>query len=150
MDNYHCKTRQSKIWLTDLQLKQSDRDILLSVTGWLTDTIIDAAQILLAQQFPNISGLQSVALGLTMAFNIQTGEFVQILNTSRSHWLTVTTIGVKHQATIKVYDSMYDCLPRMAQAQVASILCTQQSIIKVEMMDVKKQVRIIESVIHVH
>ena len=86
-----------------------------------------------------------------MAYTIQTGEFVQILNTSHSHWLTITTIGVEQQATIKVYDSMYDCLPRMAQAQVASILCTRNSIITVEMMDVKKQVyEQLNLVVHVY
>ena len=41
------------------------------------DTMVNAAQLLLRQQFPELSGLQDVSLGQTMAFNVCAGEFVQ-------------------------------------------------------------------------
>ena len=39
-------------------LSHSDKDIVLSWRGWLTDKIIHAAQILLLQLFPDMAGLQ--------------------------------------------------------------------------------------------
>ena len=43
---------------------------------------------LLKQQFPRLSGLQDVSLGLTLAFEIEASEFVQVLRTGSSHyWL---------------------------------------------------------------
>ena len=52
LDDYQPRTtRQSKIWLSDVGLTQSDKEVLLGPTGWLTDTIVNAAQQLLAHQF---------------------------------------------------------------------------------------------------
>ena len=108
--------------------------------GWINDDIINAAQKLLAQQFPYISGLQNVAIGLTMSFSIQTGEFLQIIDTTYHHWITISTIGVQNPSEVRVYDSVYSSLPRMAQAQIACILFTQQCTINVKFMDVQRQV----------
>ena len=108
--------------------------------GWINDDIINAAQKLLAQQFPYISGLQNVAIGLTMSFSIQTGEFLQIIDTTHHHWITISTIGVQNPSEVRVYDSVYSSLPRMAQAQIACILFTQQCTINVKFMDVQRQV----------
>ena len=82
------------MWLPSLNLSQTDKDILLSPTAWITDSIVNAAQQLLREQFPQLPGLQDVSLGLTMAFDIMPGEFLQILHTSQGHWLTVSTTGV--------------------------------------------------------
>ena len=108
--------------------------------GWINDDIINAAQKLLAQQFPYISGLQNVAIGLTMSFSIQTGEFLQIIDTTHHHWITISTIGVQNPSEVRVYDSIYSSLPRMAQAEIACILFTQQCTINVKFMDVQRQV----------
>ena len=127
------------MWLADLNLHQSDKEVLLSPTPWLTDSIINAAQQLLRKQYPHLPGLQDVSLGLTMSFNVQRGEFLQILQTSQDHWLTVFTIGVQHPR-VKVFDSLYLSLPTMAKAQIASLLCTEQNIIEVHIMDIQTQV----------
>ena len=39
---------------------------------------MNAAQLLLRQQFPEFPGMQDVSIGQTMAFNVCAGEFVQI------------------------------------------------------------------------
>ena len=65
----------------ELQLYEADKQSL-SHGKWLTDNIIDAAQALLRNAYPYIGGLESVSLGQTLAFTIQSGEFVQILNVS--------------------------------------------------------------------
>lgn len=101
---------------------------------------MNAAQLLLRQQFPQLPGLQDVSLGQTMAFNVIPGEFVQILHTSHDHWLTISTIRVKHP-TVKIYDSLFDCLPQLAKAQIASLLCSKHNVIEAHIMDVKLQVR---------
>lgn len=134
------KTRQSKIWLESLHLRQCDKEILLSPTGWLNDALINAAQNLLAKQFPNLCGFQNSLLNVTMGFTVQSGEFLQIINTGHQHWVTISTIGVNESTTVKVYDSLYDFFPSLAQAQVASILHTHNDFINVEIMEVEKQV----------
>lgn len=112
---------------------------MLSPTAWITDSIVNAAQQLLREQFPQLPGLQDVSLGLTMAFDIMPGEFLQILHTSQDHWVTISTIGVEYPK-VKVYDSLFDFLPNFAKAQIASLLCSEQEVIEAHMMDVKLQV----------
>ena len=134
--------RQAKspaMWLPSLNLSDKDKEILLSPTAWITDSIVNAAQQLLREQFPQLPGLQDISLGQTMAFNIIPGEFVQILHSSQDHWLTISTIGVKHP-TVKIYDSLFHCLSQVANAQIARLLCSKQSVTEAHMMDVKLQV----------
>jgi hypothetical protein len=133
------KTQPAKIWIKDMKLYKFDREVLLSPTGWITDGIVNAAQSLLKKQFPAVPGLQSVSLGLVMSFDIQEGEFIQILHTGNNHWLTISTIGMKHPQ-VKVYDSVYDYLEKITEAQIATLLCTREETIEVHMMDVQIQV----------
>ena len=141
LDSYQFKksARLPKMWLADYDLTESDKEILLSPTAWLTDTIVDAAQTLLRQQFPALPGLQSVSQGMTMSYDIQEGEFVQVINTSHGQWLTISTIGLKHPQ-VQVFDSLYSSIPIMAKAQIASLLCTEDNKIDVSIMDVQLQV----------
>ena len=62
-------------------LSYRDRDIVLSRRGWLTDKIICAAQMLLLQFLPNMPGLQPPTLQKVFAFQVHSGEFVQIIHT---------------------------------------------------------------------
>lgn len=130
------------MWLPSLNLSHKDEEILLSPTAWITDSMVNAAQQLLREQFPQLPGLQDVSLGLTMAFNIMPGEFLQILHTSQDHWVTISTIGVKHP-TVKIYDSLFSSLPSHAKAQIASLLCSKEDVIEAHIMDVKLQVCIL-------
>ena len=93
IETYKCSKpdKLSQQWIPNLGLSGSDRNCLLNPTSWLTDSIFDAAQKLVKQLSP-VPGLESVACGLTMAFAVQPGEFVQILNTGHGHWVTVSTI----------------------------------------------------------
>ena len=58
---------------------------------WLADRIINAAQKLLQKAHPHVGSLQSSILGETLAFTVQRGDFVQILNIANSHWITVSS-----------------------------------------------------------
>ena len=61
-------------------------------------------------------GLQSTLLSHTLAFDVMREEFVQVLHSGGSHWLTVSTIGGP-PSTVKVYDSLYSELPTQTKEQ---------------------------------
>lgn len=111
----------------------------MSPTGWLVDEIINASQKLLKQQFQNLHGLQDVSLGLVLNYEIISSGFLQILNTSHQHWLTISTINTQ-PPEINVFDSLCNSLPTMAQAQIACIMQTRTDTIEAMMVDVQKQV----------
>jgi len=58
--------------------------------------LIDAAQKILAAQFKarfGEAGFQSVSLGSTFAFAVESDKFVQVLHNSYNHWLTISSVG---------------------------------------------------------
>ena len=128
----------SKPWMKDLKLSNHDRDILLSPTSWLTDSIIDASQTLLKDCNPAVPGLESVACALTLTHSVQRGEFVQILNTGSGHWVVITTIGAP-SSTVYIYDSLYSYAGPILQKQIASILAIPQSQFQIKFIDVPIQ-----------
>ena len=71
----------------------------------LNDRLINVAQEMLKQTAPSPVGLQDVTLGNTLAYNIQTSEFVQILHDGHQHWVTISTIGAKRNE-IFIYNSL--------------------------------------------
>ena len=136
VESYESKL--AAFWMQDLGLRVTDKDVLVSHTGWLNDEIINAAQTLLKKVNPAISGLQDVSLGLVMAFDVQRSDFVQIINTGHGHWNTISSVGVEHPV-VQIFDSMHTDLPAMAKAQIATLLTTNKPAIKLQFMDVQKQ-----------
>ena len=116
-------------------LSHSDQEIVLSRRGWLTDKIIHAAQILLLQFFPNMAGpvLQKV-----FAFQVHSGEFVQIIHVRNNHWCVVSTVGCE-TGVVHVYDSLYRTLSKETVRLIASLAYSPCSELRVTMMDVEKQ-----------
>ena len=137
VEEHQSKQTDVKMWIAELELSSSDKEILLSPTAWLTDSIIDAAQNLLKKEFP-VPGLQSVGCGLTMTFAIQPGEFIQILNTGQGHWVTISTIGTTHP-NVHVYDSLYSCAGTHLKAQIAATMATEKPELILKFMDVPVQ-----------
>ena len=89
---------------------------------WLCDEVINASQLLLKNQHPSIGGFQSTLLANLLAMDPQKNkEFIQILNVSNNHWITVSTIGCP-PSTIDVYDSMHLKLPTNSKKVVADIM----------------------------
>ena len=99
---------------------------------------INAAQQLLKEACAAISGFQDVACGVFLSFDVEPGEFVQILNNWRGHWLTVSTIGCPHP-TVAVYDSMYHSAGIHVKSLVASLLHTDAPSIHQTFMDSQMQ-----------
>ena len=116
-----AKNKVTEYWLKDLLLYPFEKNSL-SQGNWLTDSVINAAQTLLKQQFPHVGGLLEAVLADTLGFEIQRGEFVQILKVRRSYWITISNIGCQ-DGVVNVYDSMPNCdIPRRTKEQIAVIL----------------------------
>ena len=126
-----------EMWIPHLNLTLQDQKILHSSTSWLTDAIVNAAQELLKKENTAISGLQNVILGQVNAFNVEQGEFVQLLHTGHSHWNVVSTIDRKHPE-VDIFDSLYSC-SNHSKVQIANIISTKHPTIKLRYVDVKKQ-----------
>ena len=115
-----------------------DRDVVLSRRGWLNDNIISAAQMMLLQFFPNMAGLQPPTLQKVFAFQVHSGEFVQIIHVRNNHWCLVSTVGCQ-SGVVRVYDSLYKTLSEETVYLIASMVHVPSSELKIVMMDVEKQ-----------
>ena len=122
LDSYIPKRKQEKPkhWVKDTTTAENT---LLSNADWLNDEIVNASQQPLSAQFPYLEGLQSVILGRTLAFNFEPNEFVQILHTGHSHWVTISTI-VCTAGEVNVFDSLPSAPTTDLLNQIAAILCT--------------------------
>ena len=127
-----------EFWVTDLGLILQDREVLLS-GKWLTDNLIDAGQQMLKQQFGNvIQGLQPVNLAQTLAMDVQSCESVQILN-GGNHWFTISTVGCRQSATVRVFDSAHTFVSFRNMEEIAALLNTPEKSITLQFMNVHRQ-----------
>ena len=128
-------------WMETSLYTLTDKDIaiLLSPVGWLNDNLIVAAQNLLKKQ-SSMPGFQDTCLGQSMCFEIQQGEFIQILHDGHGHWLMVSGAITEDGAQeIHVYDSMYATVGTYTKKQIASIVSSSEKEIKLKVMNVQKQ-----------
>ena len=130
----------NKSWVPELGLLWEDKEILLCDSSWLNDRHINAAQRLLEAANPNLPGFQNPLFGQTLSYDIEPGEFVQILHDGGGHWLTVSTVGTTHPY-INVFDSLYSFTSPSVKLQIASMLCTQQKEIITTCKDVQLNAR---------
>ena len=83
----------------------------------------------------NLSGLQPPVLQKVCAFQVHSGEFVQIVHVGNNHWCVVSTVGCE-SGGVYVYDSLYKSLTKELIHLIASMVHNQS---KITMMDVEKQ-----------
>ena len=88
--------------------------------------------------YPHIQGLQEVALGMVLPYSIAKSEFIQIMNTGKHHWVTVSNITCNDEE-IHVYDCASGCPTNCLLNQIASIVCTPKDITKLTYIDVQMQ-----------
>ena len=94
---------------------------------------------MLRTSYRHIGGLQDTALAETLSFDIQRGEFVQVLNVSGSHWITVSTIGCQ-PGVVNIYDSIPSCgVPTHTKEQIAAIIFNQDKEVTLEFQAVQSQ-----------
>ncbi len=129
-----------KTWVENplYRLKDSDRETIVS-RDWLGDEIIQAAQLLILQDYPNMSGLQPPTLGQTLSFAVHRREFVQILHIGNNHWCVVSNVGCDNWV-VNVYDSMYSSVSTATARLIASVLLRSAKHFTVRVMDVARQV----------
>ena len=137
VEHHASQDKPPPMWIPELRLTVHHHQILTNANGWLDDTIIDAAQQLLKNQFGDI-GLQSVLLLRCLSVDIQQGEFVQVLNKSNNHWFTISTIGCKH-GVVRVYDSASYYVTRCNREEITALLCANMKTITLGYMNVHLQ-----------
>ena len=75
----------------------------------------------------------------TLSFNIQQGEFVQVLNILGNHWLTVLTVGCQ-PGSVNIYDSIRSIsVPTRTKEQISTIMFAQQKAITLVFQPVQSQ-----------
>ena len=108
---------------------------ILSPDGWLTDTVIRAAQ---SQEFPKIAGLQDPAVHRSLSFQILKGEFVQVIFIGGCHWCTISNVGCD-DGVVNVNDSMYSSASSGTVKLIASLVFSPAKQLVVRMMDVGRK-----------
>ena len=58
---------------------------------WLNHKFVDAGMGLLKSAYPQVQGMQDCIMSDTLNFQSVKGNFVQILNCARNHWICVST-----------------------------------------------------------
>ena len=119
-------------------LTHNDQKVVTSRSGWLTDEVISAAQMIMLQYFPSMSGLQPPTLQKVFAFQVHSGEFVQIIHIRNNHWCVVSTVGCE-SGVVNVYDSLYTSVSDKTIHLIASMVSSSSSKLEIRMMDVAKQ-----------
>ena len=127
-------------WVTNplYTLTHNDQKVVMFRSGWLTDTVISAAQMIMIQYFPSMLGLQPPTLQNVFAFQVHSGEFVQIIHVSDNHRCVVSTVGCE-SGVVNVYDSLYTSVSDKTIHLIASMVYSSSSKLEVRMMDVAKQ-----------
>ena len=99
-----------------------------------------AAQHLLKQHHPDVSGLQPTTLQLTRMFDVHhNSQFVQCLNVSFDHWITVSTVGCPPSA-INVYDSMHLGVSTSVKKVIADMMFSDRKYITIRQVHVQQQI----------
>ena len=66
-------------------------------------------------------------LAQAMAFQVHSGDFVQILNVRNCHWCTILNVGCD-EGVVNVYDSMYSSVSTDTIRVTASMILLPQSL----------------------
>ena len=114
--------------------ENDDKDNILK-GEMLGDRDIMKAQSLLKIQFPGIDGLLPPTLGPAGQFPPIANGFVQIINTMKSHWVCLSTLGCVDPGTINYYCSGNDTnLTKDTKRQIAALLHPSKS---TKMIDIR-------------
>ena len=119
----------SDVWVRNnlYSLTCDSKKTITSISGWLTDEVISAAQLLILQYAPpGMSGLEPPVLQEGYRFTVHTGDFVQIINIENRHWCVVSTVGCD-DGVDNVYDCLYSSLSEKTIYLIASLISSTSS-----------------------
>ena len=133
---------QEENWVTIGGTKptlQDEHDLGSRSHQWLNDRHVTGAQYLLKQCHPDVSGLQPTTLQLTRTFDVHLNrEFVQCLNVSSNHWITVSTVGCSPGVS-NVYDSMHLGVSTSIKKVIADMMFTDKKSITIHQVHIQQQ-----------
>lgn len=113
--------------------------MVLGKHTWLDNKVIDHAQALLKAQHPTTGGLHATtSLALLSTVPTPAQGFVQILNVSANHWVTISNIGCK-VGNANVFDSLGQHKTEDFIAQVTSLLVFPGKSVRLQWPDVQQQ-----------
>ena len=118
-------------------LSHNDMDTMLP-RQWLNDSVVNAGQKLLLQNFPHVQGLQPPTLQQVSGFQVHKGEFVQIVFINNDHWCVVSNIGCD-RGEVNVYDTFHTEVQASVVPIVASLIFSLLPTLKINMVDVGRQ-----------
>lgn len=100
---------QQDFWISKLGLFNTDKEILKSEEQWLTDSIIHGAQLMIAEQAKDITGLQSPQCGRSATFKpiSHRSKCLQILHMSGNHWILISNIMIHEDSSSVAVDSVF-------------------------------------------
>ena len=119
------------------QLAKSDEDVIVN-GGWLSDIHINSAQALIKEKHPYIEGLENCVLAETHGFSVPAGEFIQILNSTGQHWVTLTSIGCEI-GKVKIYDSSFRGVSKRMKTIIQKLLHIPSKHIQIELPSYQQQ-----------
>ena len=108
--------------------------ILSSPTKWIDDKVINKAQQLIKEKFPNIDGFQDPVL--YDHFVPAKGKFVQVLNVNKNHWVCVAGEGNNE---IHIYDSLLIKINNKSMQAIAKMLKYEDEVFLTKTLPVQKQ-----------
>ena len=75
--------------------------------SWLSDVEINEFLRILRRQFPNVNGLEDIAVLYQRSEYIErTGDFVRVLLSDENHWVCVYGKEAEEEAVVHLYDSL--------------------------------------------
>ena len=93
----------------------------LLMNEMLSDIHINACQLLLKNQFPNISGLCSTLQITSFSSGHWIDNYIQVIHCRGNHWITATTIGCNINEAA-VYDSLYTDIDSATHQSIKRVL----------------------------
>ena len=107
--------------------------------AWLTDDVINHSQSLLHNQFSGLDGFQDMGVVTAAVFvGTPVGNYIQILNVHRNHWITVSNINC-FDGEINIYDSMAPGLDYNAKRSIAWMMYHPGPYITLQWPQIHKQ-----------
>ena len=105
---------------------------------WLSDTHLNALQLLLKLEFPHINGLQNtLTMNTAMCKPLPEGS-LQILHVNGNHWITVST-SVCNGTDISVLDSKYLSLTKTTITLLSKLVRSMHKTFTVQIGNTIKQ-----------
>ncbi|CAL8310647.1 unnamed protein product [Gadus morhua 'NCC'] len=113
--------------------------MLSNPSTWLDDHAMDHAQALLKAKYPNVNGLYATtSLVLLSTLPEPAQGFVQILNVSANHWVTVSDIGCQG-GSVNIFDSLGHTRTEVFIEQVTGLLAFPGKSVRQQWPDIQQQ-----------